>query len=180
MLTFKEFTGINNLVPEHRLKATDLLAATAFWRGRVLVAQGSVLWASRPSAPHLADWRDFKQFPAAITAVQPVDDGIYVGTAQDLVYLSGSAWDQLSYTPTKRGPVVLGSGVPAPGNRLKLGEGIGGGAAMLCIAGGEVVAGFSGGQTSSLTGERYRTAATEVCATFREVDGVPQYLAVPQ
>lgn len=153
---------------------------TAFWRGRVLVAQGNVLWASRPSAPHLADWKDFKQFPSAITTIQVVDDGVYVGTESDLVWLGGTTWDGLAFTPTKRGPVVKGSGVQAPGDRLKLGDGNGGGSAMLCIAGGEIVAGFAGGQTTSLTGGRYRTTATEVCATFREVDGIPQYLAVPQ
>ena len=153
---------------------------TGFWRGRVVVAQDNVLWASRPNAPHLSDWRDFKQLPSRITAVQPVDDGIYVGTEKDLVFLSGTTWDQLAFVPTKRGPVVPGSGVQAPGDRLKLGDGAGAGTAMLCIAGGEIVAGFSGGQTSNLTAERYRTTAKEVCATWREVDGVPQYLAVPQ
>lgn len=153
---------------------------TAFWRGRVLVAQGNVLWASRPMAPHLSDWRDFKPLPAPITAIQPVEDGVYVGTEQDLVFLAGTDWEQLAYVPTKRGPVVLGSGVSAPGHRIKLGDGTGGGQAMLCIAGGEVVAGFAGGQTASLTADRYRTAVKEVCATFREVNGIPQYLAVPQ
>lgn len=153
---------------------------TALWRGRVLTAVGSVLWASRPNAPHLADWKDFKQFPAPITAIQPVDDGVYVGTGSDLIWLGGTSWDGLAYVPTQRGPVVPGSGVAAPGDLLKLGDGAGGGTAMLCIAGGEVVAGFGGGQTSSLTGGRYKTAVTEVCATFREVNGIPQYLAVPQ
>ena len=153
---------------------------TAFWRGRVLVAQDDVLWASRPMAPHLADWRDFKPMGAKITAVVPVDDGIYVGTAADLVYLGGSTWDQLTFNATQRGPVVLGSGVPAPGEDLKLGDGTGSRNAMVCIAGGEIVAGFNGGQTTDLTGDRYKTTATEVCATFREVDGIPQYLAVPQ
>ena len=153
---------------------------TAFWRGRVLVAQDDVLWASRPMAPHLADWRDFKPMGARITAVVPVDDGIYVGTDADLVYLGGSTWDQLTFNATQRGPVVLGSGVPAPGEDLKLGDGTGSRNAMVCIAGGEIVAGFNGGQTTGLTGDRYKTTATEVCATFREVDGIPQYLAVPQ
>lgn len=153
---------------------------TAFWRGRVLVAQGDVLWASRPMAPHLADWRDFKPMGTKITAVVPVDDGVYVGTASDLIFLAGTAWDQLAFAPTRRGPVVPGSGVSAPGDRIKLGDGTGNGTAMLCIAGGEIVAGFGGGQTTSLTGERYKTTATEVCATFREVGGIPQYLAVPQ
>ena len=154
---------------------------TAFWRGRVLVAQGDVLWASRPMAPHLADWRDFKPMGAAITAIQPVDDGVYVGTASDLIFLSGTTWDQLAFVPTRRGPVVPGSGVSAPGDRIKLGDGVGNGTAMLCIAGGEIVAGFGGGQTTSLTDGRYQTTVTEVCATFREVEGgIPQYLAVPQ
>lgn len=179
-----EFAGHNHelVLPCRTLGAQPFPVGTitAFWRGRVLVAQGDVLWVSRPQAPHLADWRDFRPMGAPITAIQPVGDGVYVGTADDLVFLGGTAFEQLSFTPTLRGPVVPGSGVAAPGNQLKLGDGHGAGAAMLCIAGGEIVAGFSGGQTTSLTAGRYRTTAVEVCATFREVGGVPQYLAAPQ
>lgn len=153
---------------------------TAFWRGRVLTAQGNVLGACRPFAPHLSDWRDFKPFVDPITAVQPVSDGVYVGTTKDLVFLSGTSWDELAYRPTNRGPVVLGSGTSAPGDRLKMGEGTGSGEAMLCIAGGEVVAGFAGGRTESLTENRFRTTHSEVRATYREVGGIPQYVAVPQ
>ncbi len=179
-----EFGGANTslVLPCRTLGARPFPVGTftGFWRGRVVVAQDNVLWASRANAPHLSGWRDFKQFPSRITAVQPVNDGIYVGTENDLVFLSGTTWDQLTFVPTKRGPVVAGSGVSAPGDRLKLGDGAGVGTAMLCIAGGKVVAGFSGGQTNNLTGDRYRTTASEVCATFREVHGVPQYLAIPQ
>lgn len=179
-----EYTGNNAalVLPCRTLGAQPFPVGTitAFWRSRVLVAQGNVLWASRPNAPHLSDWEDFKPFGPAITAVQPVDDGVYVGTASDLIFLAGTAWDQLAFVPTRRGPVVPGSGVSAPGGRIKLGDGTGNGTAMLCIAGGDIVAGFGGGQTTRLTGERYRTTATEVCATFREVGGIPQYLAVPQ
>lgn len=152
---------------------------TAFWRGRVLVAlPGGLLAASRPMAPHLADWSDFKQFQGEITAIQPVSDGVYVGTTQDLIFLSGTQWDQLAYVPTKRGAVVLGSGVEAPGNQLKYGDGTGQGLAMVCIAGGEVVAGFGGGQTQGLTEERYRTTVREVSAAWRDLHGIPQYMAV--
>lgn len=179
-----EFSGTNSalVLPCRTLGAQPFPVGTvtAFWRGRVLVAQGSDLWASRPNAPHLSDWKDFKPFGAAITAIQPVDDGVYVGTASDLIFLAGTAWDQLAFVPTRRGPVVPGSGVSAPGDHIKLGDGAGSGTAMLCIAGGEIVAGFGGGQTTSLTDGRYRTTAIEVCATFREVNGIPQYLAVPQ
>lgn len=179
-----EFTGKNSelTLPCRSVGAMafPIGTVTAFWRGRVLTAQGDTLWASRHMAPHLGDWRDFKRFSAPITAVQPVRDGIYVGTEEDLVFLSGSTWDELTYNATKRGPVVLGSGVSAPGHMLMLGDGVGNGEAMVCIAGGEVVAGFAGGTTASLTQDRFRTEVREVAATFRVYNEIPQYMAVPQ
>lgn len=159
---------------------------TAFWRGRVLIADGNVLWACRAHTPHLHDHKDFKQFSKPITMIQPVDDGIYVGTQEDLVWLGGDTWEGLGFRSTRRGPVVPGSGVQAPGSEVKMGDGTGGGTAMVCIAGGEIVAGFSGGQTSSLTGNRYKTTVAEVVAAFRMVPGpegtpdIPQYIAIPQ
>lgn len=154
---------------------------TAFWRGRVLTAVGQELWASRPAAPHLSDWRDFKPFGARITAVCPVHDGVYVGTEEGLYFLGGDTWDGLALADTRRGPVVLGSGVIAPGGLVRLDEDdTGRGTAALCIAGGEIVAGFADGRTTSLTGGRYRTQVREVWAAFRELPGVgPQYMAVP-
>ena len=163
------------------LSAAPVGTVMAFWRGRVLVAQGGTLWASMPHAPHLFDLRrDFKQMGSRITLVQPVDSGVYVGTDQDLFYLGGEQFDALVLQAKSLGPVVLGSGVKAPGASIKLGDGVGSGTAMLCIAGGHVVAGFNGGQAHAMTDGVYRTAAAEVAATFREMDGIPQYLAVPQ
>lgn len=153
---------------------------TAFWRGRVLVAQGDVLWASRPMAPHLADWQDFKPMGSRITAVCPVHDGIYVGTDEDLFFLNGETWDQLALVLTGMGAVVLGSGIAVPGDQIGTDEGTGSGQAMVCIAGGEIVAGFAGGRTSSMTAKRYRTDVEEVWAAFRDLPGVgPQYMALP-
>ena len=153
---------------------------TAFWRGRVLVAQGDVLWASRPMTPHLADWQDFKPMGSRITAVCPVHDGIYVGTDEDLFFLRGETWDQLTLVRTGMGAVVLGSGIAVPGDQIGVGEGTGSGQAMVCIAGGEIVVGFAGGQTSSMTAKRYRTDVKEVWAAFRDLPEVgPQYMALP-
>lgn len=153
---------------------------TAFWRGRVVVAQDDVLRASRPMAPHLSDWQDYKPMRSRITAVCPVYDGIYVGTDEDLFFLGGETWDQLALVRTNAGPVVLGSGIEVPGDQIGMGEGTGSGQAMICIAGGEIVAGFAGGQVSSLTRGRYRTEVKEVWAAFRDLPGVgPQYMALP-
>lgn len=154
---------------------------SAFWRGHALIAQGAVLWASLPHAPHLFDLRrNFKQFDAPITLIQPVDDGIYIGTERELIFLAGTEFDKLVLTHAMIGPVVLGSGVTAPGDQIKLGDGAGRGSAMLCITDGEIVAGFSGGTVASLTGGRYRTAVTQVSAAFRMLGGIPQYVAIPQ
>lgn len=154
----------------------------AFWRGRLLVARGNVLWASQPHAWHLCDERrDFKQFAAPITLVQPVDDGIYVGTTQELVFLAGTEFDKLVYMPRIKGMVVPGSGVSAPGQSIKLGDGTGSGPAMVCIVAGEIVAGFREAQVYSLTKDRYKTNAQRVSAVWRETpSGIGQYVAIAQ
>lgn len=179
-----EFVGANHELvnPSRTLGAQSfpMGTVTAFWRGRVLVAVGSTLWASRPWAPHLCDWNAFRQFPAPITALQPVTGGIFVGTEHDLVFLGGEAFETLTYRETRRGPVVLGSGVKAPGDKIRVGDGAGAGEAIVCIAGGYVVAGLSDGSTTSLSGSRYKTQAKEVWAAFREVNEIPQYVALPK
>lgn len=153
----------------------------AFWRGRTLVAVGPVLYASLPGRwEHFDIRRDFKTFSSDITAVVPVQDGIYVGTETELAFLGGDRFDALVFSVAETGPVVLGSGIQVPGGRVKLGDGVGNGDAMICIVGGSIVAGFRGGQTQGLTENVYETAAIEVCAVFREYRGTPQYLAIPQ
>lgn len=153
---------------------------TAFWRGRVLMADGPVLWASKTNARESFDLRrDFKQFSAPITLIQPVDGGVFVGTTQELTFLMGTEFDKLAYTRVLDGPVVLGSGVTVRGELVQLGQGVGQGTAMICIAARGMVAGFSDGGIARMTEGRYATDVTEVAATFRMVNGAPQYLAVP-
>lgn len=177
------FVGANHelVLPCRTLDAAPMPTGqiVAFWRGRLLMAVGSVLYASRPMAPHQTGLTDFKPMTASITMVQPVDGGIFVGTEQDLIWLGGDTWDGLAYRATQRGAVVPGSGVAVPADQIGA-EGMGHGAAMVCIAGGEVVAGAPDGTTISLTDGRYKSDAVEVAATFREVDGIPQYVAVAQ
>lgn len=155
----------------------------AFWRGRVLVATGAVLAASRPDQWGLHDpSKDVKQFTAPITLIQPVSDGIYVGTEHELAFLSGTDFDGLAYTRSLAGGVVLGSGVTVPGEKILDGgeAGKGRGDAMVCIAGGYICAGKAGGAVEVMTEGRYRVeGVTEVVAAFRETRGTPQYLATP-
>jgi len=154
---------------------------TTFWRGRVLVAVDGVLYASRTNQYELFDMRrDFKQFASRITLLVPVDDGLYVGTEDELAFLSGTEWDKLTYRQTVKGRVVLGSGVSVRGELIRQGDGVGQGSAMICIADRVLVAGFNGGNVVRMTEERYTTEFLEVAATFRQTASGPQYLAVPQ
>ena len=179
------FTGTNDALTlpcrtDHIAPAIPGKCLT-FWRGRTLLAEGGVLYASKTNEWEAFDHRrDFKQFDAEITSVVPVDDGIYVGTARELAFLAGVEWDRLQYRRVVDGPVVLGSGVPVRGELIQQGEGAGLGSAMICIADGRMVAGFNGGGLVRLTEGRYVTDATEVFATFRHANGVPQYLAIPR
>lgn len=168
------------------LRTDNLVAApvgtmSAFWRGRALVAAGSVLYASLPHRWELFDLRrDFKQFSSPITLIQPVDDGVYVGTTTELAFMGGTEFDKLTYKQAVAGRTVLGSGVAVRGELIKQGEGAGLGPAMICIADRGIVAGFSDGSVVRMTEGRYATSAAEVFATFRKIDGIPQYIAVPQ
>jgi len=154
---------------------------TAFWRGRVLVADGAVLWASKTHQPELCDKRrDFKQFSAPITLIQPVDNGVFVGTTEELAFLAGDEFDKLVYRQAMTGRVVLGSGVAVKAEQLQQQKGSNeSGSAMVCIADGVIVFGYNGGSVRRVTEGRYRTAVAEVAATFRVQDGIPQYIAVP-
>ena len=152
---------------------------SALWRGRVLTAVGPVLYASKANQHELFDpRRDFKQFTADITTVVPVDGGIFVGTDTELAFLDGTEFDKLTYRQVVEGRTVLGSGIQIRGELLMGGEQKG--TAMVCIADGSMVAGFSNGAVTRISEGVYSTAVTEVSATFREIDGIPQYIAVPQ
>lgn len=178
------FTGPNTaLVMPNRTEFLDkppVGTVMAFWRGRVLIAKGKVLHATLPHQHELYDpAKDYKAFSSNITLIQPVDEGVFIGTETELAYLSGTEFDKLVYKQVAAGRVVLGSGVSVRGELIKQGDGTSTGSAMICIADGIITAGFSNGSVARMTEGAYRTTVTEVNAAFRMVDGVPQYIAVP-
>lgn len=178
------FVGVNDdlVVPcrtQHLVPMPVGILGT-FWRTRLLVAVGDVLVASRANQWELHDPRkDVKRFGSAITLIQPVHDGVYVGTEDELVFLSGTDFDGLAMVKSIPGRVVLGSGVTVASKAI--GDGAGAGDAMICIANSEICAGKASGAVSVMTDGRYKVPDTinEVFAAFREVRGIPQYLATP-
>lgn len=179
------FTGTNSqlILPcrTEFLVPMPVGTVSAFWRGRVLVAQGATLFASRHGTWELCDVRrDFKQFSSPITLIQPVDGGVFVGTETELAFMAGDEFDKLVYRRVVEAGTVLGSGVAVRGELIKAGDNPASGGAMVCIADSVVVAGLSDGRVLRLTEGRYATSATEVAAAFRMVGRIPQYIAIPQ
>lgn len=153
----------------------------AFWRTRALIASDQLLYASKPYQVEAFETRrDFKHFDAPIQLLHPVEGGIYVGTAQQLLFLSGTDFDHLTCRPVFHGRVISGSGVTVPGEWIGVSSGVGQGVAMICIAGQDLLACFGDGSVVPLTQGRYQVQAERVAATFRLQNGIPQYLAIPQ
>lgn len=152
---------------------------TAFWRGRMLTVVDNLLLASRPWQYELFDLaRDFKHMDATITLVQPVDNGIWIGTRKELAFLEGTNFEALSFHQRVEGPVALGSGVQVDAAQINPEAQ---GKAMLCLADGYIVAGMGDGSAKVMTDGVYRRAEVEeVVATFRMNGEIPQYIAIPQ
>ena len=100
------------------------------WRGRLVVAQGRTLRFSEALAYHVHDPRHgFVQMPQRITFVAPVDGGLWVGQVDHVVFLRGTAPQELVFErKTSREPV--------PGSTVALasdeaGEASGGGRAAV-------------------------------------------------
>jgi hypothetical protein len=155
-----------------------LLAA---WASRMLIADGSVLWATRPFQPELCDLtQDFVQIPDPITLVYGNSDGVFVGTDRGMYFLAGTAFGELKAQSIAAGNVVLGSGVEVDLNYLnEKARPNGTQQGALCLLDGAVHLIYGNGQIVGLTSNRYRSTATEVHATVRLRDGSMQYLAAP-
>lgn len=71
------------------------------WRGRLLVARANRLLFSEAMAFHLHDERfGWIQFPQRITFVQPVENGIWVGQVDHVVFLAGQDLGNLAMVKT--------------------------------------------------------------------------------
>lgn len=149
------------------------------WHARILIADGSTLWATRPFQPDLCDRaRDFVQLPTAITLLYGTGSGVFVGTEKALHFLAGGdIGPEMQMRTVTRGPVTKGSAVEIdtaylPAN-LRSGRG------ALCIVDGVLTLLTGDGQAIALTAARYQREVSEVWATTRLRDGTLQYLASP-
>lgn len=151
----------------------------AAWHGRMLIADGATLWATRPHQPDLCDrTRDFVQLEHPITLLYGTGGGLFVGTTQALHFLAGGdIGTEMQFRTVIRGQATKGSAVEIDTGYLPANLRSGRGA--LAIVGGVLTLLTGEGQALPLTAGRYQRELDEVWATTRLRDGTLQYLASP-
>jgi hypothetical protein len=147
----------------------------AAFAGRILMAVGSRLHVSEPYAHELFDPRRVYPFTSRITLVAPVEDGVYLGTESQIVWLPGkdpAAWD---FRPVAAVGVIPGT--LAYGDASDLGGEATGPAAFFASTDG-VYVGLNSGAVRNLTADRFAYPAQQVGAGLvRKSRGSTQYLA---
>lgn len=153
------------------------------YNGRIYLAQGPTLWATELYLYHLVDnTRNFVQFEGDITLVQAVDDGMYVGTTKGLSFLKGTLSQGLQRKILSDTPVIPGSGVLVPADRVhpQARQGpVPKSLAAVFLTSEGWCAGFDGGEVYNLTRDRMVfPVAQSAAALYREQDGMTTAIAV--
>ncbi len=88
----------------------------AYYRSRLLLGAGNILWATVPWTYNYVDkTAGFKQFEGRITMIGSVGDGVYVGTDEGLHFLSGEDYPRWKKDKVMDSAVIPGSMVYIPG-----------------------------------------------------------------
>lgn len=117
-----------------------------YWRGRLITATANVIRFSEPLAYHLHDERHgFIQTSQRITFIQPVDNGLWVGQVDHVLFIEGTNPDDMSVSIKSAQPPVPNSAIQTNSNDI--GEAAEGGSLVtIWLARNGYVAGNSMGQ----------------------------------
>jgi hypothetical protein len=149
----------------------------AYWNGWMLVAQGARLYPSEPYAPELFDLRKSVPFLDRITMVAPVTDGVWVGTASQIGWLTGDSPETWRFRVVAEHGVVPGA--LAYGDSELLGDGSAAGERYAFFASKQgLCVGRPGGAFANLTQARFAYPIQERGAVVvRRHRGIAQLVA---
>jgi hypothetical protein len=159
------------------LGAPPNATSLAYFNGRIYLASGRTLWATELYLYDYVDkTRTYIMFEADITGVIAVVDGLYVGTAEAVYFLTG-AFGQMSRVKVAESGMVAGSAVALPPDVIR-GESSTRSGVMFMTRHG-VFIGRDGGSTVNLTQSRVEfPSAVRAAPMYRLQDGMNQYVAV--
>ena len=100
--TFKYHADAFGTVPlwtQHLLPPPAGQVVGSFAGGYTLVGAGDTLYYSEPLALELFDYRKNLRFASPITMIADMDDGVYIGTQNQVLWLNGSDPQKWALTP---------------------------------------------------------------------------------
>jgi hypothetical protein len=155
-----------------------MATSLAYLNGRIYLGQKKLVWVTELYLYNYVDkTRNFLPFEADVTALGSVADGVYVGTEEDVFFLSGPLSEMRRMSVN--GGIIPGSLVYIDPEVLP--EEIAGGsrhAVMFMTKSGACV-GLDSGNVRNLTQGRFIFPdAVRYASLFREQDGVNQYIGV--
>jgi hypothetical protein len=154
----------------------------AQYSGRIYMAHEKMIWATELYNYGLVDkTKNFIQLEHNVTLLMAMQDGLFVGTEEGLIFLKG-VFGKMSHNQITSDPVLRGSGAYVPTElvhpQAKNGPIPAGEAAVFMTTAG-IYAGFDGGSCFNLTqGQVVFPAAASAAALFRQQDGANTYVAV--
>lgn len=148
-----------------------------YYRGRIYIAQGPVVWATRPMDYERIDPRsDYLLFDAPTTLLEAVEDGIYIATTGRTQFMAGADIAEFQARHVADYGAIPGTSVRVQASQI--GKGDASGDAILWASERGLCAGFNGGQSRNLTERRVALPqSASGCAVLREVDGQTHYVA---
>ena len=160
------------LVSPNILGAIDHIA---YGNGRMLVAAGSRLYCSESYAPELFDFRKSWPFLDAITMVAPLEDGTWLGTHSQVIWLPNAEPEKWQFMV--KAPYGVIPGTAYVDSLSSVGDGSGKGPAVYFATTQGLCVGGNGGHMSNFTEGRFAYPIQERGAGIvRRHRGMSQYL----
>ncbi len=138
-----------------------------YWRGRLITATANVIRFSEPLAYHLHDERHgFIQTSQRVTFIQPVENGLWVGQSDHVIFIQGTQPDGMTISIKSAQAPVPNSAIQIPSNDI--GEAAEGGSLVtVWLASNGYVAGSSSGQIVEYQAGRISNISAQSGTTVR-------------
>ena len=138
-----------------------------YWRGRLITATANVIRFSEPLAYHLHDERHgFIQTSQRVTFIQPVENGLWVGQSDHVIFIQGTQPDDMTISIKSAQAPVPNSAIQIPSNDI--GEAAEGGSLVtVWLASNGYVAGSSAGQIVEYQAGRISNISAQSGTTVR-------------
>lgn len=138
-----------------------------YWRGRLITATANIIRFSEPLAYHLHDERHgFIQTSQRITFIQPVENGLWVGQSDHVIFIQGTSPDDMTISIKSAQAPVPNSAIQIPSNDI--GEAAEGGSLVtVWLASNGYVAGSSAGQIIEYQAGRISNISAQSGTTVR-------------